>query len=215
GTFWSQLREERALLTHGVSTDATVVAKQAYNRSDDTRVYQLGYEFPLADGRTWAATREIDQADWNRLQTGDRLEVRYDRANPDRHLMPVFATPAALGLLALGPFVFLVLGGLLLRSGLREILVPLRLYRTGHAAKGRVTGLQVVANERINRRHPVRVSYSFRDGTTGEHQGSIKTLDDDLLDALLEGMEVTVLYDRRSPGLNTLLAALGLERKLQ
>jgi hypothetical protein len=209
GGFWSRLREERALLADGAYAQATLVAKRAYNRSDDTRVYQLSYQFPLGDGRTWAATRDIDQGEWNRLQAGDRLEVRYDRANPDRHLMPVFATPVALALLGLTPLVFLVLGALLFRAGLREVLLPLRLYRTGHVARGRVTGLQVVTNERINRRHPVRVSYAFRNGAAGERQGSIKTLDTGLLDLLLKGTEVTVLYDRREPEMNTLLAALG------
>jgi hypothetical protein len=208
GGFWSQLRKERALLAHGAPAEATVVAKRAYNRSDDTRVYELNYEFPLADGRTWGATREIDQGEWNRLETGDRLEVRYDRASPERHLMPAFAMPVALGLVGLMPLVFLALGALLFRNGLREILLPLRLYRTGQAATGRVTGFEVVTNERINRRHPVRVSYSFQDAT-GDHEGSIKTLDNDLLDVMLEGSEVTVLYDGRRPSTNTLAAALG------
>lgn len=208
GGFWSQLRKERALLAHGAPAEATVVAKRAYNRSDQTRVYELGYEFPLADGRTWAATREIDQGEWNRLEKGDRLALRYDRASPERHLMPAFAMPVALGLVGLMPLVFLALGALLFRNGLREIFLPLRLYRTGEAVVGRVTGFEVVTNERINRRHPVRISYSFR-GATGEHEGSIKTLDNALLDVLLEGSEVTVLYDRHRPTMNTLAAALG------
>lgn len=203
------MREERALLAGGTPAQATVVGTRAYTRSDETRGYELSYQFPLEDGRTWAAIKDIDQGAWNRLRTGDRLEVRYDRANPDRHVMPAFAMPVALGLLGLMPLVFLILGGMLFRSGLREVLLPLRLYRTGHAATGRITGFEVVTSERINRRHPVRVSYSFRDRTSGEHQGSIKTLDDRLLDTLEEGTPVTVLYSRQRPQLNTLAAGLG------
>jgi uncharacterized protein DUF3592 len=209
GGFWSEMRRERALLAEGDSADASIVAKRAYNRSDESRVYEIGYQFPLADGRTWAATREIDQAAWNRLQAGDRLELRYDPENPDRHKFPAFAAPASLSLIGLFPLVFIVLGGLLLRSGLREIVVPLRLYRTGEATTGRVTGFETVTNERVNRRHPIRVHYVFRDGPSGEHEGSIKTLDDELLEALEKGTAVTVLYDRGRPDRNTLLAALG------
>lgn len=209
GGFWSELARERALLAEGDSASASIVAKRAYNRSDDSRVYQIEYQFPLSDGRTWTATRDIDQAAWNRLQTGDRLDVRYDRANPDRHQFPDFALPAAMALLGLMPLIFVVLGAFLFRGGLRDVLLPLRLYRTGEATTGRVTGFETVTNERINRRHPVRVLYSFRNGTASEHRGSIKTLDEELLDALLEGMEVTVLYDRHRPELNTMAAALG------
>lgn len=209
GGFWSELRQQRSLLASGDSTDASIVAKRAYNRDDQTRVYEIGYEFPLAEGRTWTATRQIDQADWNRLQTGDRLEVRYDRENPDRHQFPAFVLPPALALLGFMPLIFLGLGALLFRGGLREVLLPLRLYRTGTATRGRVTGFETVTNERVNRRHPVRVWYSFPNGTAAEHKGSIKTLDDDLLDVLSEGMKVTVLYDRQRPELNTMAAALG------
>jgi hypothetical protein len=87
--------------------------------------------------------------------------------------------------------------------------MPLRLYRTGEATTGRVTALETVTNERINRRHPIRVRYVFQNGRRGEHEGSIKTLDGELLDALDKGTEVTVLYDRREPERSTLLAALG------
>jgi len=209
GGFWGELRRERALLTHGDSAEAGILAKRAYNRGDDSRVYEIGYEFPLADGRTWMATREIDQAAWNRLETGDRLQLRYDRTNPERHQFPAFALHPALALLGFMPLIFVALGAFLFRSGLREVLLPLRLYRTGEATSGRVTGFETVTNERVNRRHPIRVHYVFQNGPSGKHQGSIKTLDDELLAALEEGTAVTVLYDRRRPDRNTLLAALG------
>ncbi len=210
GGFWSELRRERALLAHGDSAEARIVAKRAYNRSDNSRVYGIEYEIPLAGGQTWSAKREINQAAWNRLQAGDRLEVRYDRGSPERHQFPAFALPPALALLGFMPLIFVLLGAFLFRNGLREVLLPLRLYRTGDATTGRVTGFETVINERINRRHPVRVLYSFRNGTTSEHQGSIKTMDHDLLDVLGDGTAVTVLYDRRQPEQNTLLVALGL-----
>jgi hypothetical protein len=209
GGIMGELRRERALLAGGDSAVATVVSKQAYTRGDDARVYEIGYEFPLSDGRTWAATRQIHRDGWNRLGASDRLAVRYDRRNPDRHLLPDFATPPALRLMGLFPLVFIVVGALILRRGLGEVLLPLRLFRTGQATRGRVTGFQTIAGETMNGRHPVRVRYAFRDGTSGEHEGSIKTLDGELLDALEEGTEVTVLYDRRKPAQNTLLAALG------
>lgn len=211
--FWSEMRRERALLAYGDSTGASVVAKQAYNRADASRVYEIGYEFRLRDGRTWAGTRDIDQAAWNRLQTGDRLEVRYDRANPERHQFPAFALPRALALLGVMPLILVTLGAWLFRRGLREVLLPVRLYRSGDAAKGRVTGFEVVTNERMNRRHPVRVYYAFRNGTTAEREGSIKTLDDELLGTLNEGTAVTVLYDRHRPESSTLLAVLGQQRR--
>jgi hypothetical protein len=176
-------------------------------------VYEIGYEFPLADGRTWMATREIDQAAWNRLETGDRLQLRYDRTNPERHQFPAFALHPALALLGFMPLIFVALGAFLFRSGLREVLLPLRLYRTGEATSGRVTGFETVTNERVNRRHPIRVHYVFQNGPSGKHQGSIKTLDDELLAALEEGTAVTVLYDRRRPDQNTLLDALGRKVK--
>lgn len=131
------------------------------------------------------------------------------RADPAHHQPSLLASRPATVLIGLFPLIFVGLGCFLLRIGAREVFLPLRLYRTGHAVRGRVTGFEVVTNERINGRSPVRIRYAFQNGPTGQREGSIKTLDGALLDGLPEGTEVTVLYDHQRPELNTLLAALG------
>ena len=112
-------------------------------------------------------------------------------------------------LFGLFPLLLLGVGALLLRSGSREVFLPLRLYRSGAPARGVVTGLQVVARETFMGRHPLRVRYAFRDRFNQEHTGSLKTLDAALLDTVAVGAQVTVLYDPRQPRRSTLLAGLG------
>lgn len=205
---------DRALLRNGVPAVATVVGKSSYTRSNSRgnsyRVYELEYEFPVANGRTWAGAQDVGRDTWNRLREGNCVNLRYDAGNPDRHLlpgvredvMPIFAT--------LFPLVFIVLGGVLLRFGIREVTVPLRLYRDGEATTARVERLEVVQNERVNGRHPMRICYSFRDALGNEREGATKTLDDELIEALEEGAAVTILYDARDPERNVLFAALGI-----
>lgn len=204
----------RPLLAGGSPATATVVGRHSATHrdsdGDSVRRYYIQYEFPLPDGRTWAAEATVARGKWNEVAAGDQLEVRYDPGNPERSVLLQFRDST---LLFFGvPFsgLFVLLGGLLLRAGLRGVLTPLRLYRTGDAVGGRVTGLETVTSETLNGQHPVRVHYAFLDGRGTERQGSLKTMDGELLDALEEGTEVVVLHDPGAPARSALLAALGV-----
>ena len=210
------LLRERRLAVTGERAVATVVGRRAEPRGGaeardaEVRAYGVQYEFPLPDGRTWAAEREVGADVWSSLEVGDRLDVRYDARDPSRHRLPG-AGGSNLPLAgAAFPLLFLAIGGLLVRSGLPDVVEPLRLYRRGVATRASITGAEEITHLAVNGRHPVRIHYAFADGGGAEHRGATTTMDRALLDALAPGAGVTVLYAPDDPRRSVLLAALGL-----
>ena len=205
---------DRTLSERGVRADAMVVGRRAETRRDsdgdrDVRVYLVQYEFVLADGRTWAAERALSPSIWNTLDVGDRIEVRYAPDDPARHVLP----EAGAGLPLVGvlfPLLFVGLGAFLVRRGLPEILAPARLYRTGLAAQGRITGVEEIVGQTVNGRHPLRIRYAFSDPDGVEHDGATATFDRALAASLAPDAPATVLYAADDPRRSVLLAALGL-----
>jgi hypothetical protein len=153
------------------------------------------------EGAATVATVVGKDAYTRRGQNGNRIVTLFGRTL--LALGPSFAV--------LFPAVFVGVGFFLFRSGLRQVVDPVRLYRSGEAVTGRVDGFETVTNERLNGRHPVLVHYSFRDRTGAEHEGAVKAMDRALLKVLREGCAATVLYDGREPRRSTLFAALGLQ----
>lgn len=209
----AELVRERSLLRDGIAAPATVIGTYASTRRDatgDHRVYQVEFSFHARNGHSWTALQDVSLPDWNRLRAGDPLLVLYDPSNPSHNVLPM-ARSDWLGTLLVGfAAVLIALGATTLYVGARDILAPLRLYRSGASVTGSVVDLEVVDSELLDDRHPTRVVYRFRDQSGAEFAGSAKTLDDAFLDVVELGSAVTVLYDRRRPARNALFAAVGL-----
>lgn len=178
-------------------------------------------------------TDELQSASPRRVPVTEALRIAIHRIRSSVLFMVAFLfvvvgsvltasiTPASLKnpqpesvLFGLFPLLLVGVGALLLRSGSREVFLPLRLYRRGTPAWGIVTGFRIVTSETFMGRHPVRVRYVFRDHLNQEHTGSLKTLDAALLDTVAVGVQVTVLYDPRQPSRNTLLVGLACRAEM-
>lgn len=214
------LLRDRALAVNGVRTSGTVVGRRAAPARDrgedsrDVRAWIIQYEFVLADGRTWAAERDVGATVWNTLDVGDRLDVRYAPDDPSRHLLPGTGESVLPIVGALFPVLLLVIGALLVRRGLPEILEPLRLYRDGIVSQARITGAEDVTNLTVNGRHPVRIRYVFRDRAGAELEGATTTMDGELIATLSPGAGATVLYAPDDARRSVLVAALGIEGRI-
>ena len=209
----AMLLRERALMRESTAVPATVTGTYAGTRRDsdgEHRAYQVEFKFLLPNGKSWTGLQDVSLDTWNRLRTGDPLTVLYDPRNPSRYVLPMdhsdWLPVFMVGFSAL----FVVLGATMLYFGAREIIGPLRLYRSGESVTGRVVDLEVVDNETFNDRHPTRVVYRFRDQSGAEFSGSAKTLDEEFLQSVDRESAVTVLYDRRHPTRNALFAAIGV-----
>ena len=213
--FIPMMVREKRLATEGARSEATILAKRAYTERDSDgdrrRVHELELEFRLPDGRVWSASKKVGRSKWNEIREGDRLEVRYDPEDPARNMLPAAPDRFWKFFAPIFPGIFVLIGFLMFRVGWREITTPARLFRHGGETAGEVTGTSIVANERINKRNPTRIHYTYRDPFGTEHEGALKTMDQRLIDRASPGTTVTVLFDPKRPDRSTLLSAMGVD----
>jgi hypothetical protein len=183
-----------------LEAQGTVVARsiQAASReSNSSTRYLMTFRFTANTGATEDVTEDLPFDDWEALAEGSTLSVRYLPGDPStartREPNP-WVPPLTVGFTG----VFVVLGALLARSGVRRALAILRVQRDGVDAPGTVIEV-APTNMRINRVQQWQARYEFRD-----REGRRQTGVSELL-APHEAAEwgpnelVVVRYDPRSP----------------
>jgi hypothetical protein len=147
-------------LLDGETAQATVVSKQIAESTDAIRTVAairvlahggkrgpknlINYQFTDAAGIAHTGRSAIPIAEWNDLQLGDRVLIRYVRSHPEQNELerevwdfwPIIPF-AVLGLAALIGAIYFGL------RGLRWIAGQVRLVRTGEAVAGRFANVEV------------------------------------------------------------------------
>lgn len=173
----NEWQSSRRFEREALAAEATVVAKllAAANRDDGTNTkYSLVYRFTASNGESIEQTEELPIEEWERLDEGSRLEVRYlpsapstARTRPD----PWWVPPLITGVMAL----FVLIGVAVARPGVRRARVIARLDRAGVSVPGTVQNVWATGTT-INRVRQWQLRYEFRD-----HAGVTQRGESDLL----------------------------------
>ena len=78
------LEEARALAASGIQTRAVVTGLSISGKRKSS--HNLGYRFRVGDKDAGADHRRIPPARYHELEIGDEIPVRFDPANPHRHI---------------------------------------------------------------------------------------------------------------------------------
>jgi hypothetical protein len=193
-------QSSRRFAREALPADATVVAKAiaAANRDEGTSTkYSVVYRFTASNGDSIEQSEELPVEDWERLDEGSRLEVRYlasmpstARSRPD----PWWVPPLITGVTAL----FVLIGMAITWPGVRRAFVIARVQRAGVPAQATVQRVWATGTT-INRVRQWQLSYEFRD-----HAGVTQRGESDLLAPheaadWQPGAHGVVRYDRDRP----------------
>lgn len=181
--------------------EATVVAKSlaAANRDDGTSTrYSIVYRFTASNGESIEQTEELPVEDWERLDEGSRLEVRYLPSAPStartRSANPWWVPPLITGVMAL----FVLIGVAVARPGVRRARVIARVQRAGVAVQGTVQNVWATGMT-INRVRQWQLSYDFRDHAGVAQRGESDLLAPNEAADWRTGDHGVVHYDRDRP----------------
>ena len=89
-----------------------ITKKHFQTTADGSGKYYLDYGFVSADGYKISATSSMTKQQWDTLQVGDSLEVRFDPSNPHNNI-PLYGRSPSLVL----AFFMLVLGAVFILFG--------------------------------------------------------------------------------------------------
>jgi hypothetical protein len=112
GTWGSYLNYNR-LQEYGGRAVGNITKKHFQQATDGSGNYYLDYWFLSAAGGKISASSVIDKQQWDMLQVGDTMEIRYDQSNPSRNIAMCGGSPSlvlAFFMMVLGT-VFIVFGG--------------------------------------------------------------------------------------------------------
>jgi len=191
-----------------IAGQGTVIAKsiESADRDSDTSTgYFVTYRFAAVDGDMIEQTEPLPVEDWERLDEGDPLELRYLPADPSTaQTRP--PTPWWEPLLLIGVCsVFALIGLLLAVPGLQRAAVIARLYHTGVVTEGTV--LQVwPTSTTINRVQQWQMRYEFRDQYNRAQRGETDLLAPAEAAGFKPGDRGTVRYVRERPDHNLWVA---------
>ncbi|MGZ5092372.1 MAG: hypothetical protein ACXWIP_14350 [Burkholderiales bacterium] len=165
--------EELAFAKQGRIAEAIVLdrslQKADFDRNPSTR-YLIRYRFTTAVGEGVEQTREVPVEEWERLEPGSALKIRFlpDTSDPARvseaSSWPAVASFSALGLILVG------VGAPLIVLAVREILRQSRVWRTGTTVSAVVTAV-APSSTRINGVQQWEIRYAFTDTNGRRHEG--------------------------------------------
>lgn len=114
-----RLSEERRYRSDGVRVLATVTSKavESASRNQSRTRYLVAYRFPTTQGAAMEGRDEVDVDRWEELRPGDSFEIVYLPASPaTSRAVASGELPLALGFTAIGAFVLLMAGAVLLEG---------------------------------------------------------------------------------------------------
>jgi uncharacterized protein DUF3592 len=164
--------EARRYQAEGREADAVVLSKDVRRATaNSSTAYEVSYRFTAPDGQSYDHAETIDVDQWERLQKGDRLRVRY---LPDRlDSVTLKATPRilepAIGLAVALPLA--LTGSFFLVRTVSSTLKRWRLFRSGQVAEAVVTDVRET-NFQINRRPQWMIDFTYRDHLGQVREGS-------------------------------------------
>jgi hypothetical protein len=194
-------QRSRRFEREAVPAEATVVAKSlaAANRDEGTSTkYSIVYRFTANNGDSIEQREDLPVEDWERLDEGSLLEVRYLPSTPStarsRPENPWWVPPLITGVTTL----FVLIGLAIARRGVRRAFVIARVQRAGVTAQATVQKVWATGTT-INRVRQWQLSYEFRD-----HAGVTQRGESDLLAPheaadWQPGAHGVVRYDRARP----------------
>lgn len=164
----AQRFEHDAVVTQATVVKTTLVAASR-EQSSSTR-YLVTYRFATSDGTAVEQTEELPFDDWEQLEDGGPLDVRYLASQPStarsQPPSPWWETPLIVSFAGL----FVLIGLALARPGVRRVRAIWRVHRRGVAAAATV--LEVApTGAMINRVPQWQVHYEFRDVLGRLHNG--------------------------------------------
>lgn len=196
------MRDELALLSDGVTTQGTVVRKEARSRGPYSQSrYYAAYEFRASDGRPVRGLSQINSYAYDRLVEGAPVQVEYLPSDPTvnrlvdgatRWLVLVPSIVAPILLINLG------IAGVAMLRAWQTASLHHRLLRDGTQASGRVTKV-ARAMLRVNKRQMYRVSYEYQDSLGRSHGGTSAMMPEDEARSWRPDDVGPVLYDPRRP----------------
>lgn len=195
------LSEALRFRREGRTVDAVVVDRdiRRADRTGNPRTeYVLRYRFQAEGAAAVEGRAVVDVDEWERVQVGDRLPVRYlpgvagaHRRSDDKDLA------AALVPLAIGAGVGSLFGALLARQLLR-LRRERRIRRTGVPAEATVLTVEP-AGVTVNRVAQWRIRYRYRDHLNTAREGDTGALPPDDVEGWQAGNTGTVRFDRVRP----------------
>ena len=130
GTFciyasWEGYSEYRRISEYGGYATGYVTKKHCSRASNGKSTYYIDYWFSPALGEKVNAIGIISKQQWESLEMGDSLEVRYSLPHPD-HNVPKYGGSVSLAYV----FFFFLLGAVFLVYGIMRIMQMFRLNRS-------------------------------------------------------------------------------------
>jgi len=197
----NQWRDSRRFKREALPAEATVTAKSltAASRENGTSTkYSIVYRFTAIDGESIERTEAVSVDDWDRLDEGSAIEVRYLPAAPTRARWrpesPWWVPPLVTGVTGF----FVLIGALVAWPGIRRALVVARVQRAGVAVQGTVLKVWATSTT-INRVRQWQLSYEFRDRSGRAQRGESDLLAPDEAADWRAGDHGAVRYDRDRP----------------
>jgi hypothetical protein len=194
-------RKARHFAREAVTAPATVVSKSIEGATRDGNTstrYLVAYRFAAGAGTNFEQTEEFPVEDWEQLEQGSALDVRYLTADPSsarvRAGTPAWVPPLIVGLTTL----FALLGATMAVPQLRRALVVWRLQRSGIAAQGVVVDVSPT-RVRVKRVTQWRLRYEFRDAEGRTQEGASDYLAPHEAAEWQAGDRGALRYDRERP----------------
>jgi hypothetical protein len=182
--------------------EATVVGKSLVSADRDAGTssrYSIAYRFTASSGELVEQTEDVPVEDWESLDEGSRLQVRYLPSAPRTARMqpgnPWWVPPLITGATAL----FVLIGVAVALPGVRRALLIARVQRRGMATQATVQNVWATATT-INRVRQWQLSYEFRDHTGTPQRGESDLLTPAEAQKWQPGSRGAVRYDRDRPG---------------
>lgn len=118
---WGAYSEYNRVQEYSGQATGQVTKKHFQTSGEGSGNYYLDYWFAPSPDSKISASSGITKQQWDTLQIGDTLEIRYDKSNP-RHSIPLYGTNPSLVL----AFFMLVLGAVFMIFGVSRFLTSFK-----------------------------------------------------------------------------------------
>ena len=192
-----------ALAVVGQPATATVVGTRIVTNVEvnGRNPLEIKYEYNVSD-KKFVETSYTTRNDIAEIAvTGASIAVEIVPGAPSWSRMKG-STSSTMGYWGLLMFLFPVAGAVMFGGAVRSNRREIRAFRDGVATKGLVVKRGADTTTEINGKNPFEVIWEFQvDGTT--YKGKLSHMNHEILRRAMPDDEVTVLYDRRNPHVNT------------
>jgi hypothetical protein len=118
---WGAYTDYNLVQEYSEHASGQITKKYFQTAVDGNGNYYLDYEFVSSNGSKISASSLISKQQWDTLQVNDKMEIRYDKSNPNRNI-PIYGSSPSL----VFAFFMLVLGVVFMLFGISRFFTSFK-----------------------------------------------------------------------------------------